>query len=564
MSSKRKVFVKSDLSIPTIEHQIIEGKPVVSPNILPPQNTIITFPPEVGRWRTFDFSKWYGVGLDAITYACQRQIERFFAKQDGDLAALTVVSCCKLGAAFFLDYLVLLSSSLRRDLTLADINREIMDGYLAFLRSDGTSLVTSKARYGCTKTLLKALCSRGLVLEVRDGDNSTFPDNPFPGVWRQSKGAKPLSRAQRKAFTLAVRNAVAPLFSEGVELTGYLVGCALLVVALHTGRNTTPLLEMPPDCLRPHPKLDRTFLVLFKRRGRRISKVALRDTHAESKESEAMPTLRPTVAQLIRRVVALSESLRKKAPRHLKNRVWLYRAKTTGRVKRIANEIVALTDGTLALAIKTLVRRYDLKDENGKPLHITVSRLRKTFVNRVYELLEGDVASTAAAAGNSVPVAAISYLRPGEDSQKNWKFLGLALTNELLTNTLGATERTPVGRCSDVFNGEYAPKRDNVICTNFLDCLRCRNYVVTGDDLYRLFSFYWRILSERARMDPRRWRKQFAHIVRLIDRDVIQAGLKRGVFKRIDVDRERERARQDPHPFWRSEAIIREVEELSA
>ena len=137
------------------------------------------------------------------------------------------------------------------------------------------------------------------------------------------------------------------------------------------------------------------------------------------------------------------------------------------------------------------------------------------------------------------------------------------LVQELLTNTLGATERTPVGRCSDAKTGEYAPKRDGGICQSFLNCLRCRNYAVTGDDLWRLFSFYWRVLRERPRVDKRRWDQQLAHIPRLIERDVIEAGLARKVFKQAEVDAARDRARRDPHPFWATPTIMTELSSLT-
>ncbi|KGV21291.1 hypothetical protein [Burkholderia pseudomallei] len=177
----------------------------------------------------------------------------------------------------------------------------------------------------------------------------------------------------------------------------------------------------------------------------------------------------------------------------------------------------------------------------------------------MFELLDGDLAATAAAAGNSPSVVDRSYLEPGEEASKNWRFMGMTLVNELLTGTLGATEKTPVARCSNTSHGEYAQKQDRSVCMSFLNCLRCRNLVVTGDDLYRLFSFYWRILKERTRMDVKRWRRQLAHIVRLIEQDVIEQGLRRKVFTRAMVDYERERARVDPHPFWKADTIISDL-----
>ncbi|CAJ3667453.1 phage integrase [Burkholderia pseudomallei] len=564
MSAKRKVFVQTDLSIPIVQHDLVDGVVTVPSHVLPPTQTSIEFPPEHTHGRTFDFAPWYGVGIDEITYACQRQIERFLAKQDLEVTSLSVASYCRQGLRTFLDYLAMLCVAKGRPLTLHEINRDVMDGYIASFDDENISVVSKKTRYHATKSVLKALCERGVIIEIRGGDNATFPTNLFPGAARAKKGARPLAAAQRKAFSLAVKDAVMPIFDSDVEPTSHLLAYALLVIALHTGRNTTPLLEMTADCLRSHPKANTCFLVLYKRRGHSTSKVAIRDSRTHELEIEAMPTLRPTIARLVRRVIELSEQLKDEAPDHFKNRIWFYRARSGGRGTREIGEVCVLTDRTLLKAIRTLVRRYDLKDTDGKPLRINVSRLRKTFVNRMYEILDGDIVATAAAAGNTVRVASINYLRPGEDAQKNWKFLGMALTVELLTATLGATERTPVGRCSDVKNGDYAPKRGQLICTSFLNCIRCRNYVVTADDLYRLFSFYWRILAERSRTNPKRWRKQLAHIVRLIDRDVIEAGIRRGVFKRAMVDRERERARQDPHPFWSSESIIGDIENLTA
>ncbi|MDI7048250.1 hypothetical protein QMN58_32615, partial [Escherichia coli] len=119
--------------------------------------------------------------------------------------------------------------------------------------------------------------------------------------------------------------------------------------------------------------------------------------------------------------------------------------------------------------IKKLVKTYDLRGDNGDPMRVNVSRLRKTFVNRVYEILDGDVVATATAAGNSAVVTMRNYLRSSEETRKNWRFMGILFVEELLTNTLGASERTPVGRCSDTTAGEYAPKRNGDICQSFLN-----------------------------------------------------------------------------------------------
>lgn len=552
MGGKRKVHVKNDLTVPKVEHhKDAHGILVVFPEVFPPAVTVVDFGFNATGNRTFDFAPFYGTRIDEITYACQRQIERFLAKQDSEVEASSVSGYARKGLGTFLPYLTLRAEALRRSLTLADINRDVIDGYLAHLADSGVGYASQKARYFQTKAVLQAMGRRALISVVPAGEKRTFPKNPFPHYQRRIKGETPLTRKERQAFTAAVKTAVMPLFQDDVVVTSELLSYALLIVALHTGRNTTPLLEIVPDCLHAHPKENFWFLVLWKRRGHKTSKVALRGDRPGEGVLESMPGVKLPVVRLIRRVIQLAELLRAEAPPQFANRVWLYRSRN----KRDCGTVTALSNGVLLLSIRKLVADAGLVDANSQPLRINVSRLRKTFASRVFELLDGDLGSTAMALGNTPKVAGRNYMSPGEDAQRNWKFLGAALTQELLTRTIGATERTPAGGCSDPTNGQYAPKRDGRTCFDFLNCLRCRNYVVTGDDLYKLYSFYWRVLLERDRMDARLWDKHYAHIPRLIERDVIEAGLRKRVFKPADVEAARERARRDPHPFWRFDSL---------
>lgn len=552
MMAKRKSFRKTDLSVPKVDHtRDLSGRVLIPVEAIPPPTTQVTFPRNPRGVRSFDFARWYGVGIDAITYACQRQIERYLAKQDADVEVSTVVSYCCEGLKTFLDFSVLRAAALCRPLTMADIDRDAVESYLGFLRSSGTKTTAPITRYRTTKPVLLALGRRGLISLVESGDKATFPRNPFPNGARKAKGEAALPRAQRQGFSQAVKTAVMPLLEENAEGTGELLAYALLIVALHTGRNTTPLLEMVPDCLRSHPREFTQFLVLYKRRGHSTSKVAVRAESAAKRAVESTPIVRPTVVRLIERTIALTAPLRADAPEDLKERLWLYR-RTSGRGRGC---VTALTDNTLAKAIKRLVTSHGLLDTNGHPLRINVSRLRKTFANRIFELTDGDLGTTAIALGNTPQVAGRNYLAPGKDAQKNWRFMGQCLVEEMQNGTLGATERTPMGRCTDGQYGQYAPKESGATCFSFLNCLRCRNYVVTGDDLYRLFSFYWRVLGERSRLSRGRWKREYSHIPRLIDRDVIAEGLDRKVFKQSAVDEARERARRDPHPFWKTDSI---------
>jgi hypothetical protein len=550
---KRKVFTKTDLSVPQVEHNHdLAGNVVILPEVIPPINTKVAFGRNATMSRTFDFARWYGADIDTITFACQRQIERFLSEGGAVVAISTVSAYCTQGLRNFLDYCLLHATAFGRELALDDVNRALIDGYLSHLAGLEVATTSQKTLYAHTKPVLIALGKRGLIHLVTSGDATTFPKNPFPNNNRKTKGETALSKCERQAITAALRQAIRPIWDDGTPVTGELLCFALLVVALHTGRNTTPLLEMDRHCLRPHPKDNTVFLVLWKRRGYSTSKAALRATSDVERRLESTPSVRTNVERLIRRVMNLTEPLDAQAPDDLKGRVWLYRA----RGRSNAGKITAIGGSSLAVAISLLVTRYKLTDIDGKPLRINISRLRKTFANRIFELTDGDLAITAAALGNTQRVADHNYLAPNEVSRRNWQFMGEVLVQELLSQTIGATyQNTPVGRCADPVNGQYAPKREGATCMNFMNCLRCNHYAVTSEDLYKLFSFYFRVLAERSRMDKRRWARDYAHIPRLIDHYIVAEGLRRGIFKATDVAAARERARALPHSFWSVDLI---------
>ena len=550
---KRKVFVRTDLSVPQVEHHHdAAGNVVILSQAIPPKNTTVELGRNTSSSRRFDFARWYGIGIDTITYACQRQIERFLAEQDGAIATTTVASYCVNGLRNFLDCCVLRATAFGRDLLLTDINRDLIDGYLGHLAGLGVATPSQKTLYTHTKPVLLALGRRGLIPLIASGDMATFPSTPFPNSNHKYKGETALSNSERQAFAAALRQAIKPIWTDGVSVTGELLAFALLVVALHTGRNNTPLLEMHRNCLRPHPKDDRVFLVLWKRRGYNTSKVALRADSDVERVLESTPSVTTSVERLIRRVMVLTEPLDAEAPTGLEGRVWLYRPRAS---KNFGN-VTALDSADVANAATRLVDRFNLTDSDGKPLRINISRLRKTFANAIFELSGGNVAIAAAALGNTLQITDQHYLAPSDEARRNWQFMGEVLVQELLTRTIGTTYRdTPMGRCADPENGQYAPKRKGATCMNFINCLRCEHYAVTTEDLYKLFSFYFRVLSERSRMNKRLWTREYAHIPRLIDHYIVDEGLRRGTFKAAAVEAARERARTQPHPFWSIDLI---------
>lgn len=544
---KKKEFSRDALeNVPGVAYERgPDGHVKIPPSAYPPSNTTIHFPFDnnLSR-RTFEFKRWYGVGTDEITYAFQRQMERLLSTGDGDLSIVTIRNYCETGSGYFLSYCALMSQALDRPLCLVDIKRDLIDGFLTHLKQSELGTSSQKKIYDNTKAVLTGLARRGLV-SLATSSEPAFPRNPFPNSAKNDRGEKPLSVRERKALTAALKTAIMPIINEDTEPTGELLALATLLIALRTGRNTTSLLEMTTDCLRPHPKPGMKLFVVYKRRGNNNHKVPVRPVKNIQESAGALPD----VVRVIERIAELTAGLRLEAPAFMRDRLLLYRSRRPGRRK-----VTVLRDTAMQKSIANFISTTNLKNADGEPLRLNISRLRKTFINRIFELLDRDLQATARAAGNTPQVADRDYLAPGEGAEKDWRFMGETLVADLKNGNLHG-DSTPSGRCTDNKYGQFAPK-NGASCTDFLSCFHCRNYVVTGDDLYRVFSFYWLIVRERVKIGSRKWNRHYAHLIRLIDRDIIHAGVVGNKFSQAYADAMRRKAELTPHPFWASSDVL--------
>jgi hypothetical protein len=151
-----------------------------------PQNTVI----KVGNH--FDFSPWYDQGIDEIVSACQQLIAHWACTRDGGYSVRTLRSCCYTGVKHFLNFLVLLSSVLKRDLSLADINRDVIEQFIQYLTQLDLEITSQEIIYTSMKMVVKGLCQRGLV-----NQSNCFPKNPYPNINRNKRSSKALSNGER-------------------------------------------------------------------------------------------------------------------------------------------------------------------------------------------------------------------------------------------------------------------------------------------------------------------------------------------------------------------------------
>ena len=529
---KRKDFNQAPLVPVADENGVVVTKPVLKLGI--PTNTVLSLGVNATNSRNYDFTKHYGHGFDVITSAVQQTIENLLS--ESVMRVSTVSNYCRIGFNYFADYLTIYAQAMGRELALSDITFELIENYIQHLKTYSTNGGTAKTLYSYTKAILVKMQGMGWL------ERFDFPKNPFPNSNRKSKGQTAFSKAERTRVTYALKDDVNNILEKKGPLNSYELTIFLLAIALRSGMNTTPLLEMTTDSIQDHPLKDnRKLLVLYKRRGNATHIQNLR----HSTNVENVQTVLADVAVMVQHIIDMHQSLRAESGTDL---VFSYRSSGGG----VAGEITTINSSVLKYNIKKWVEEKDLKNDNSAPLQINISRFRKTFENRIWELSGGDPFVTAALANHTVKVSQTHYLEAPKEAEKNFNYMGKVRTEELLSNVEVIENNTPVSKCSDIPN--RTDKNGNKIyCTNFLSCVRCRNMVVTKEDLYRLFSFYWLIVYEREQIGAKRWSKYFAHIIRIIDRDIASQ------FDADYVAKIKAEAQANPHPAWKHRNQLEEV-----
>lgn len=512
-----------------------------APESVDATSLVIDLPENPSTTRSLDLTPWLGKGMDAWVWACAGQLRAFLASKA--VTTCTIVSYWRTGMLHFFKYL---EASGVTFVPQAVEPRHIQH-YIGWLKDhQDWSYGTQKVRYDHTKSVLAALVRRGILLAHED----LFPANPFPDSNSRSKGAKPLSQTERLRLAMALRDDIVAIHKGAFEDTDSAAMLVyLLAVAIRTGANTTPLLEASRDCLRDHAFMPSMKLMeLFKRRGNGSKFLQLRYTKVHD---DSLAVSMDGVA-LLRKALLLSETLVATAKPEHQDRVWLYRTQDF----RTAGEVTVLTGLSVGFGIASLIERHGLKADDGQPLRLNLSRLRKTLEHRLWALSGGDLIATAALMGHDPKTADIHYLACTQQMRENATFVGECLPDIYDQGLAGSTDRkvipilpgkSPTGRCKDPYHGDKAPKNGDP-CDDFFSCFSCKSYAVVGspEDLHRLFSFYWFLEREMNHTRTEAWRAEFRNTMNLIDRFTADK------FDVQLVAAAKARARIDPLKFWAS------------
>lgn len=447
---------------------------------------------------------------------------------------------------------------------LDQIDRTLVDRYLAWLELQVVTTGRTKGQVlslGAKKSafaVLKALLTNRQKRTPAANPELGFPRNPFPNAGRLIPKRKPYSAAEQGRVLDALNKDLHTIHEgEGNPLNyRQVLTVHLLVLGLTTGRNLQPLLELRRDSLQEHPLPDRELLVTTKRRGWSSHATSLRKAAAQPEDQRSLLAIPATVGDHFRFLCDFTAPLVDDATANVREFAFLYRLSKNRR----KGQVVRVSDQIAKSAVIAFTRRHALLDDQGQRLMLNMARLRPTYATELYRRT-GDIRCVQQALGHaSAETTARHYVEGPPEAERDHTIVLDAMVSQYTRMEidgkvlLAADGQVPLQDVQDLLSGGYNtgiahcrnPFRENEsVCKKFFACFRCQNMVVFEDDLWRLFSFYYRLLSERAKLSPPQWLKTYGPIIRRIDMDIASQ------FPADTVESARHRAQQDPHPAWK-------------
>ena len=444
---------------------------------------------------------------------------------------------------------------------LADIDEQVIRQFLAWMELQIATKGKNKGR-AWTQSFKKLIFDRMKSLLVNRQKRTPlavspallFPKNPFPQTNSRSEPREPYTDSEFGRIVAAVNQDLKLLDLESMEVLPALQVLTVHVVALAlaTGRNAQSLLDLRCDSLRAHPLRDREILVTNKRRGYSTHATTYRADGGDNVATSTVPT---TVGGYVRALSDFTAPLIADAREADRGFILLYRMERMTR----KGQVIRLNVRKFNQAAKVFCSRHALRDDRGRPLQLYLSRLRPTFGTKLYERTR-DVRKVQMALGHSDPkITARRYITLPADAERNHVFVGQAMvgwatsTDDKEAVRLAADKQMPLADARKLLQGGYNTliarcrnpfRSDDGVCAKYLPCFTCPQMVVFEDDLWRLYSFYYKLIFERVKMNPNDWVNTYGPVIKVIDDEVAPQ------FDAHAVMAAKQRAQDQPHPAW--------------
>lgn len=447
---------------------------------------------------------------------------------------------------------------------LEKLDRECIDKYLVWLemqtiptknKNGGSKLspVFLRTLYSGLKTIL---VNRQKCVPAMISPKLSFPHNPFPNSNQYSTTREPYSQSEHKRILAALNLDLDLIHKEADSLPSLqILVVYLLIFAATTGANLQPLLELKRDSLSVHPIGDRDILTTIKRRGKTTFATSVRKIQSTQDASRTPHAIPLSIGEHFRNLCKLTQPLTATIQNY-QDSVFLWKI---SRGKR-KNQTILLTSKEAKTGIRNFSKRHKILNDSGNILNINFSRFRPTFATELYRRSK-DIRSVSRALGHSsIETTAKSYIRLPPEADRNHALVAESMVSQFTQTQfegkimLAADGKIPVQNMSPLLAGGYStgiarcanPFREiDSVCKKFFTCFKCPNMMVFEDDLWRLYSFYYRLLAERPKLNPAQWMKTYGPIIRRIDDDIAP------LFPSEKIAVAKHRAKTDSHPTWK-------------
>lgn len=523
---------------------------------LPPGWAFTILCPHIGEFH-LDFNRYRTNGRESLA----RELRDAVWRMRHVVVGKSLQSFTLTGLSYFWRFLDHLEENGLAITTLGQIDRTVIIRYLAWLEQQPAtrgvhkgsllSLSTRRNVYNHLKTLL-LYCSRNPT-DIA----AIFPSNPFPRGNRLVQTKSPYSPTEQKRILAAAHKDLSKIHDAQAHDLDHLqvLVVHLIIIGIATGKNLQSLLDIRRDSLQEHPLPDREFLVTVKRRGYSTQATAF-SKKAGSRSQSALEAIPSTIAGHIRFLSTYTEPLSRIASQDLRELIMLRRL----RHGKVDGEVVRLDANMVGVGARKFSARHSLQDDQGKPLRLQFSRLRPTMATELYRRTRDIRLIQRVLGHSSAETTARHYLTLPAESERNHALILDAMVHQFtrteidgkvilaadgsiplqeMRNLLAGGYNTGIARCRNPF------RENDTVCHKYLSCFRCPNMCVFEDDLWRLFSFYYRLLAEHNKINPEQWLKTYGPIIQRIDVDIAP------LFNPEIVAQARQKAIESPHPTWR-------------
>lgn len=518
----------------------------------------------------FDFEPWCRHGRDDLAMHVRDAVWSL----RHELVGITLLGIFQQFTSYFLPFLEDLEKSGCAVRRLSQVNEKVVRDFLAWLErrivhvgrrvGQPLSLSAKKNAYVALKTVLT---NRMKTAPESVNAQLRLPRSPFPNINRLVPKRAPYSKSEQGRIIAACNQDLKRIHDQqnGDALPpAQVLVLHLIVLALATGRNFQGLLELRRDSLKPHPLKDREVLITEKRRSGSTHVASYRAQGvAHGAAHDQILIIPTTVGDHFRWLADFTSSVSNEARTEDSTMIFLWRVPYTGRHPRSTRQgrVNRFTQVDARNAIADFVERHELIDDCGERLLFSVARCRPTFGTNLYARTR-DIRKVQLALGHaSAETTARHYVSLPAVAERNHAFVGQAMVgritskNEAKATALAADGKIPLQNVRELLSGGYNtvvarcknPFREGEeVCGKYMVCFRCPQMVVFEDDLWKMFSFYNKLLAERNKIAPHHWVKTYGWIIKTIDNDIAPQ------FPPDVVKAAKLNAKRTPHPAWPS------------